>query len=135
MNDSTTGVGYKRPPSHTRFRAGRSGNPSGRPKRRPSFRDALLTELAAAMPGKDPQRAGSKLHAVVKTLVDSAIAGEARAQALLVSALARIGDAQDNEPASLTPIDREILDSYVADELKRRANETETPPSDDDVAD
>jgi Family of unknown function (DUF5681) len=135
MNNSTTGVGYKRPPSHTRFRVGRSGNPSGRPKRPLSFRTALLAELAATVPGKDRRRADSKLEALVKTLVDSAIAGEARAQALLVSALARVGDAQDNEPASLTPDDREILDSYVAGELKRRANETDAPPSGDDDAD
>jgi len=122
-------VGYKRPPAHTRFQPGSSGNPTGRPKRRPSFRAALLAELAATMPGKDQMRAGSKLEALVRTLVDTAIAGDGRAQALLVSALARIGDAEDNEPNSLTPDDKEILDAYVGGELKRRANETDAPPS------
>jgi hypothetical protein len=81
------------------------------------------------MPGKDQIRAGSKLEALVRTLVDSAIAGDGRAQALLVSALARIGDAEDNEPNSLTPDDKEILDAYVGGELKRRADETDAPPS------
>ena len=76
-------VGYKRPPPHTRFRPGHSGNPSGRPKRKPTFRTALLQELAAIIPGKDPQRAGSKLQALVKTLVDTAIAGDARANRFL----------------------------------------------------
>jgi hypothetical protein len=52
---------HKRPPEHTRFRPGRSGNPSGRPKRRPSFRAALLAELAMMMPGQDKERSGSKL--------------------------------------------------------------------------
>jgi Family of unknown function (DUF5681) len=75
MNDDLSGVGYKRPPSRTRFRPGRSGNPAGRPKHRPSFEDTLLSELAKAMPGKDPEQAQSKLQALVKTLVDSAIAG------------------------------------------------------------
>ena len=51
------------------------------------------------MPGKDPQRAGSKLQALVRTLVDSAIAGNARAQSVLVGALARIGDAEEHEPS------------------------------------
>lgn len=32
-------VGYGRPPVGTRFRPGKSGNPSGRPKRKPSSRD------------------------------------------------------------------------------------------------
>jgi len=81
------------------------------------------------MPGKDQMRAGSKLEALVKTLVEAAIAGDGRAQALLVSALARIGDVEENEPNSLAQDDREILDAYVGGELKRRADETDAPPS------
>jgi hypothetical protein len=114
-------VGYKHPPAHTRFRPGRSGNPTGRPKRQPSLRTALLAELAAPMPGKDPQRAGgTKLQALVSTLVDSAIAGDTRAQSLVIGTLTRIGDVEDNEPHALTSNDREILDTYVGGELKRR---------------
>jgi hypothetical protein len=126
-------VGYKRPPPHARFRAGHSGNPSGRPKRKPTFRAALLEELAATMPGKDPQRAGSKLRALVKTLVDTAIAGDARAQSLLIGALARMGDAEENAAASLTADDQEILDAYTDGEVKSEASETDTasPPGDD----
>jgi len=122
-------VGYKRPPPHTRFQLGRSGNPTGRPKRRPSFQAALLAELAATMPSKDPQRAGSKLQALVRTLVDSAIAGDARAQSVLVGVLARIGEADEHDAASLTPDDRDILDAYVGGELKRRAGETDATPA------
>lgn len=122
-------VGYKRPPSHTRFQSGRSGNPTGRPKCRPSFGAALLTELAAPMPGKDPQRAGSKLEALVRTLVDAAIAGNARAQSVLVSALARVGETEETAAASLTPDDQEILDAFVGDELKRRAIDPAATPS------
>jgi hypothetical protein len=126
-------VGYKRPPPHTRFRPGQSGNPSGRPKRKPTFRAALLDELAATIPGKDPQRAGSKLRALVKTLVDTAIAGDARAQSLLIGALARMGDAEENDAASLTADDQEILDAYTDGEVKGGASETDTasPPGDD----
>jgi hypothetical protein len=122
-------TGYKHPPTHTRFRPGRSGNPGGRPKRRPSFRATLLAELAETMPGNDRQGAQTKLRALIKTLVNAAIAGDARAQALLVSALARIGDVEDNEPDELTSDDREILESYVGGELKRRANDTGAAPS------
>jgi Family of unknown function (DUF5681) len=125
------GAGYKRPPAYTRFRPGRSGNPSGRPRRKPTFRMALQEELAATMPGKDPQRAGSKLQALVKTLVDTAIAGDARAQSLLVGALARMGDAEENEAASLTADDQEILDAYVGSEIKDGASNTDAPSSPD----
>jgi Family of unknown function (DUF5681) len=121
-------VGYKRPPAHARFRPGRSGNPNGRPKRRPSFRAVLLAELAASVPAKDQRRAGNKLQALVKMLVDSAIAGNARTQSLLVGALVRIGELQENEAASLTSDDQAILDAYVGGELKRRGNETDPAP-------
>jgi hypothetical protein len=66
---------------------------------------------------------------LVGTLVDSAIAGNARAQSVVVDALTRIGDAEDSEAPSLTPDDREILDAYVGSELKRRAGETDAIPS------
>jgi Family of unknown function (DUF5681) len=125
-------VGYKEPPRHTRFRPGRSGNPAGRPKRRLSFWEAMSTELAAAMPGKDTEQARSKLEALVKTLVDAAIAGNARAQSLVVGALARLGDGEKSEAPPLTPDDKEILDAYVGGELKRRGDETdERPPADE----
>jgi Family of unknown function (DUF5681) len=119
-------VGYKRPPANTRFQPGRSGNPRGRPKTRPSFRAALLEELAAAMPAMDQQRDRSKLQALVRTLVDSAVAGNARAQSLLIGALIRIGEPEENAPASLTSDDDAILAAYVGGELKRRAEETDT---------
>jgi hypothetical protein len=38
-------VGYKRPPSHTRFKKGQSGNPNGRPKKKPASNQ--LRELLA----------------------------------------------------------------------------------------
>jgi hypothetical protein len=118
-------VGYGRPPKRSRFQRGRSGNPAGRPKHRLSFRAALLAELAAAMPGKDQRRAGSKLQALVKTLVDKAIAGDARAQSLLVSVLARVGETEDNAAASLTSDDQVILDAYVSGQLKQQTAEAE----------
>jgi hypothetical protein len=118
------GVGYGRPPEKSRFHRGRSGNPSGRPKRRPSFRTALLEELAANAAGKG-QSAGSKLQALVKTLVDTAIAGDGRAQSVLVGVLARIGEAEETVATTPTSDDQAILDAYVGDELKRRANDSD----------
>lgn len=116
-------VGYGRPPRSTRFRKGESGNPSGRPRRRLTFAGALLDELATPMPGTSLGR--TKLQALIGTLVDSAIAGNARAQSVLVSALARIGDADDQESPALTPDDQEILNAYVGAELQRRVSEAE----------
>ena len=38
-------VGYKRPPEKNQFQKGVSGNPSGRPRRAPSFSDRIRKEL------------------------------------------------------------------------------------------
>jgi hypothetical protein len=121
-NHDHTKVGYKRPPVPSRFPPGRSGNPAGRPKRQPGFHTVLLNELAAPAPGKGERGASNKLQALVRTLVDTAIAGNARAQAILIAAIARINDVEMGEPNSLTPEDREILDAYVGGELKRHTD-------------
>ena len=107
----------------TRFQRGTSGNPSGRPKRRPTFRSVLMDELAAPVPSQGSQPAVSKLQALVKTLVAAAIAGNARAQALLVGAIAQIGESDDQEAASLTPEDSEIWKHMSA------ANWSGAPPT------
>lgn len=121
MNEA---IGYKRPPAKSRFQPGRSGNPSGRPKRALSFSVALLAELAEAVPAADRKRAHTKLQAFIRKLVDAAIAGNARSQAILVAALARIGDVEAHEPNATNADDREILEAYLGGELERRANET-----------
>ncbi len=38
-------VGYGKPPQHTRFRKGQSGNPTGRPKGARNLKTELLEEL------------------------------------------------------------------------------------------
>lgn len=42
--------GYKKPPRHTQFRPGQSGNPSGRPKKRPSESEILERVLSETIP-------------------------------------------------------------------------------------
>jgi hypothetical protein len=37
MTSDDSPVGYKRPPAHSRFKKGQSGNPRGRPKKVPDF--------------------------------------------------------------------------------------------------
>lgn len=38
-------VGYKRPPEHTRFKPGQSGNPRGRPRQKKGFAELLHDRL------------------------------------------------------------------------------------------
>lgn len=38
-------VGYKKPPRHTRFKPGQSGNPNGRPRKKVTLAESIQKEL------------------------------------------------------------------------------------------
>ena len=46
-NLSDYSVGYGKPPKHSQFKPGQSGNPRGRPKKVMAFAEALEKELLA----------------------------------------------------------------------------------------
>ena len=76
-------VGYCRPPQHTRFKPGHSGNPKGRPKGTKNLKTDLMEELAERInvsEGGKPKKL-SKQRALVKSLTAKAIKGDARASA------------------------------------------------------
>ncbi len=113
MNNS---VGYGRPPVGTQFKPGQSGNPAGRPKRAPSFREELLEELGEATAAGNV----TKQRALIRTLVDSAIDGNLRAASVLVGFLAKAGDEAQANDVQVSDEDQNILADYVGRELKRR---------------
>ena len=49
-------VGYGKPPEHTRFQPGRSGNPRGRPKGTKNLKTDLVEELGAWLGAEDAAR-------------------------------------------------------------------------------
>ena len=66
--DKSYAVGNKKPPLHTRFTPGKSGNPSGRPKGRSDFDATLLKEFYKPVPatinGKPIKVSNDKLFAI-----------------------------------------------------------------------
>ena len=82
-------VGYKKPPLHSQFQPGKSGNPKGRPKRSESVSDVLQKELNTLVPilknGKKHKI--SMTRAIVKQLLNKAANGDWRAAAILFNAL------------------------------------------------
>jgi hypothetical protein len=123
-NRNNAGVGYKRPPKHSQFQPGQSGNPRGRRKNVRNFKTDLLDELREQIPirenGRD--RKISKQRAFIKALVAAAIKGDMRATNALVSFCTRSLGEQVNEDVNRAPAadDIDIIEAFVARERKRR---------------
>lgn len=79
-------VGYKKPPQHTRWKAGQSGNPNGRPKKIKEFEKLLDIELSkeVTITEGDQTVRVSKRELLMKTLVHDAIKGDKRAIKMLL---------------------------------------------------
>jgi hypothetical protein len=118
-------VGYKQPPKGHQFQPGQSGNPGGRPKGTRNFKSDLRDELSEIISFREGRRevSISKQRALIKRLVASAIDGDARSTATLMSFCARaFGD--DNDDQQQAPEDREIVQAF-----KRRSKSAVTTNS------
>ena len=79
-------VGYRKPPQHSRFKKGESGNPKGRPRESKNWDTLIDKELnARIVVHKDCRRKKiSKREAIATQLVNKAVSGDLRfAQELL----------------------------------------------------
>lgn len=83
LADPDDAVGYKRPPKSHRFRKGRTGNPSGRPKKTHSRREivqrVLLEERRVDLTGSGRPRKCTVLELAVLRLRQGALESRPRA--------------------------------------------------------
>ena len=121
-SDTTVGegsyeVGYCKPPRHTRFLPGESGNRRGRPKGTRNLQTDLADELAESIviSERGRQRAISKQRAMLKQLMAKALKGDVRAASTILDRAEQLLDARSDVPdQTLAPDRQTILDAYVA---------------------
>jgi uncharacterized protein DUF5681 len=115
-DDAGYNVGFGKPPQHTRFRKGRSGNPKGRPKGRRNLATVLERTLQekVVINENGVRRTVTKLEAAVKQLVNKAAAGDLAALRQL-TALAAPVEEQDADVANnqLSEVDIEVMQGVL----------------------
>ena len=111
-------VGYGKPPRHTRFKPGRSGNPRGRPSGSKNLAtvlsEALNEPVIVAEDGR--RRKITKRQAIIKQLVNRSAKADLRATKILIDIIQ--GIERRTEPASaetsFSPADEKVIEQLKA---------------------
>ena len=112
-------VGPGRPPLHTRFKKGQSGNPGGRSaKSLPALlADALNETVVVTIDGR--RRKVTKREAIVTQMVDKSASADLRATKMLFDMMKDVEHkacepAPPPEPRLLAAADKEVVQHFVA---------------------
>lgn len=123
-NDEYNEVGYGRPPQHSRFKKGKSGNPQGRPRGTSSFKADLAAELQEklAITENGRERRITKQRAFIKTLTAAAIKKDIRAVNALLACMRVFGVGFEEQTTESTDVeDLDFIENYVREARKRQS--------------
>jgi Family of unknown function (DUF5681) len=112
-------VGYKKPPLHTRFKKGQSGNPRGRPRGAKNFssvlNDALNQRVLVTENGRS--RKISKRELGIRQLVDKFAMAEVQATRILLGLMLErerlVAAAAPAERPSFSATDEKVIDNLL----------------------
>lgn len=121
--DADYEVGYCKPPKHTRFKPGRSGNPKGRPKAAKGLNTLVRETLTqkVAVRTASGQRKISRIEAALQKTVELAMKGNPRALAEIIKLYANAVPEQSDDTGSLNrEADLTETDLAILEELQRQ---------------
>jgi hypothetical protein len=121
-------VGYRKPPLATRFKAGHSGNPKGRPKKSNTFKSIIRDALTRKLVVREGERTRtiSKVEGVVLRQIESALKGNDRAALATLKIAAQVGlldePASAPEAVQLTAAEQQIIDEALSRSAQKRSS-------------
>jgi hypothetical protein len=130
-------IGYGKPPIHTQFPPGVSGNPRGRPKGSRGLKTDLHAELASTLTiqvnGKPVK--GTKQRLVLMALATRAATGDVKAAAILLPLILQVFGIEDRGGGKghLSAQDQALLDQLLGDQEPASASAPSERPSPDDA--
>jgi hypothetical protein len=125
-------IGYGKPPTRTKFKPGRSGNPRGRPKGSGSLLADIEKELEVTCTVRegDAKLTITKRAYLAKVLVGKAGEGDMRAIEFVMKLI--LAKEQTNSPADHEEGDSEVMRQFIEREVSRRVRAL-TPPVEEEV--
>ncbi|HUS98513.1 MAG TPA: DUF5681 domain-containing protein [Hyphomicrobiaceae bacterium] len=114
-------VGFGKPPKHTQFKPGTTGNAKGRPKGSKNLKTDLLEELSEKIAIKQDgtPMTVSKQKALLKALMAQAIQGDTKSATVVLNLVLKLLQEEQTEVEAidLTAADMQILQQFEADVL------------------
>ena len=129
-SDDFNEVGYRKPPKHTQFEKGKSGNPRGRPKGSQNL--AIILDKIGRERVKVTENGGSryisKLEASILQTYNKAVHGDLKAFRELLHLIQSLADSM--HIAMPSPVTNENENAVMASMIER-IRQSEDPPSND----
>jgi hypothetical protein len=113
--DSSSDVGYKKPPRDHQFKPGQSGNPRGRPKGAKSEAGILHALLHRKLNVREGGRTRqiTVLEAIMMRFTDDALKGNTKTAAFILNRYAAMQAGDPLPGAELTEDDRAVLEAFA----------------------
>jgi hypothetical protein len=114
-DDKDDPVGYGKPPKHSQFKKGKSGNPDGR-KRREAYEETdnplrmyMLEQMAVTLKGKKVQM--PVVDVLIKSIINKALGGCHKSQKLLIQESGGLKALREEYKRQRTKADEEFIEA------------------------